>query len=352
MFNVSRDNNWLGFSVGLPEEPPGFRIGEDGSPLPVLASRLTSPPLPGPPGTGIPPDMGELLLQTGGPIGRETIMGLQDRFADNPYWPAERGQRMVSPVVPAGYGSPLSPAQLPRPGEMQTTLPGWSDSQVNIEDQGVPDLAVPSAGGLPSGIGSPQSPITVQYKTEGAPPPLTASPPRKSPEVDTSPGEVVVLPDGSTIADTGPKSPTGYVMSPKMDLHDVAAEGRRIGEVYRSMRANPATAGSAFPYLYATLALNVGQGGTYDHQRRGNMIKGYTQLPQFRPIANINVGLLGQKAGLTLDETLNIAGTYAQWRSSNADPNAPYGLDPQTLHYIKRGYEIGQTGMFDPPARH
>jgi hypothetical protein len=81
------------------------------------------------------------------------------------------------------------------------------------------------------------------------------------------------------------------------------------------------------------------------------MITGYTQLPQFRPIANVNVGLLGQQAGLTLEETLDIAGTYARWRSSNADPNSPYGLDPKTLHYIKRGYEIGQSGMFDPPAR-
>ena len=99
------------------------------------------------------------------------------------------------------------------------------------------------------------------------------------------------------------------------------------------------------------MVVNAGQGGTYDHQRRGNMITGYTQLPQFRPIANVNVGLLAQQAGLTLDQTLDIAGTYARLRSSNADPNAPYGLDPQTLHYIKRGYEIGQTGMFDPPTR-
>ena len=37
-------------------------------------------------------------------------------------------------------------------------------------------------------------------------------------------------------------------------------------------------------------------------------------------------------------------------RSSNANPQAPYGLDPLTLHYIKRGYEIGQTGVFDRPA--
>jgi hypothetical protein len=296
--------------------------------------------------------MGDLQLQTGGPIGPETMVGSQDRFAGNPYWPVKRDQRMVSPIVPTGYGSPLSPALLPRPEEMQTTPPWRSDLLMNVEKQDVPDVAVPGAGGVPDRIDSPQSPIMVQYKTEGTPPPLPASPPRKSPEVDTSPGKVVVLPDGSTIEDADPKSsPTGYVMSPKMDLHDVAAKGRQIGEVYRSMRANPATSGSALPYLYATLGLNVGQGVTYDHQRRGNMIAGYTQLPQFRPIANVNVGLLGQQAGLTLEETLDIAGTYARWRSSNADPNSPYGLDPRTLYYIKRGYEIGQSGMFDLPER-
>jgi hypothetical protein len=142
---------------------------------------------------------------------------------------------------------------------MQTPPPWNSDPQVNVP--------VPSAGGSPGGLGSTHAPVMVQYKTEDAPPPLPASPPRKSPEVDTSPGEVVVLPGGSTIADTDSRSPTGYVMSPKMDLHDVAAKGRQIGEVYRSMRGNPATSGSALPYLYATLGLNVGQGGTYDHQR-------------------------------------------------------------------------------------
>jgi hypothetical protein len=347
MFNVSRDNNWLGFSVGLPEEPPGFRIGEDGSPLPVLASRPTLPPLPSPPGNGIPP--GELLLQTGGSIGPETMMGLQDRFAGNPYWPAERGQRRVSPIMPVGYGSPFAPAQLSLPEGVRTTRLLRSDPQVDVGEQDLPDAAVPSAGGLPGGIGSPQSPVMVQYKTEGAPPPLPTPRPRNSPQVDTSPGEVVVLPDGSKIAHA--ESPTGFVMSPKADLHGVAAQGRRIGEVHRSILANPFTSPSAYLYLFPALGLNAGQGGTYDHQRRGNMITGYTQLPQFRPIANVNVGLLAQQAGLTLDQTLDIAGTYARLRSSNADPNAPYGLDPQTLHYIKRGYEIGQTGMFDPPTR-
>jgi hypothetical protein len=351
MFNFRPDRARIGFAVE-PDEPPGFRVGADALPLPALASQPGSPSLPGDPDAGAPLAVSDLLLQTGGPIEPNPMAGLPDRFVGNPYWPAERDHAMVSLIIPTGYGSPWPSAQLPRPEEMQTTPPWRSDSPVNAERHGAPDASVPSTGGLPSGIGSPQSPIMVQYKPEDAPSPLPASPPRTSPEVDTSLGEVVVLPDGSTIADTDPKSsPTGYVMSPKMDLHDVAAQGRQIGEAYRSMRANPATSGSALPYLYTALALNVGQGGTYDHQRRGNMITGYTQLRQFRPIANVNVGLLGQQAGLTLEETLDIAGTYARWRSSNADPNSPYGLDPRTLHYIKRGYEIGQTGMFDPPAR-
>ena len=189
----------------------------------------------------------------------------------------------------------------------------------------------------------------VQYTPDGAPPPVSPSRPQGPARIDTSPGEIVVLPDGSTVWDG--KSPTGYVMSPKADLHDVAAKGRQIGEIYRGMLANPATSAGALLYLYAALGLNAGQGGTYDHQRRGNMITGYTQLPQFRPIANVNVGLLGQQAGLTLEETLDIAGRYARLRSSNADKTGLYGLDPRTLHYITRGHEIGRTGMFDAPAR-
>ncbi len=349
MFNVRPDKVRIGFAVA-PDEPPGFRVGPDGLPLSAPAFRPESPSLPTGQDAGAPLAVSDLLLQTGGPIEPNPTTELPDRFVGNPYWPAERDRRMVSPIIPVGYGSPM-PAQLPRPEEIQTTPPWRSDSPVNAEKQGVPDASIPSAGGLPDGIGSPQSPIMVQHRPEGAPPPLPAPPPPKSPEVDTSPGEVVVLPDGSKIADTDPKSPTGYVMSPKMDLHDVAAKGRQIGEAYRSMLAHPATSGSALMYLYLNLGLNAGQGGTYDHQRRGNMITGYTQLPQFRPIANVNVGLLGQQAGLTLEETLDIAGTYARWRSSNADPNSPSGLDPRTFHFIKRGYEIGQTGMFDPPAR-
>lgn len=139
-------------------------------------------------------------------------------------------------------------------------------------------------------------------------------------------------------------------MSPVADLQAVAEKGRHAGQTFRAMLNNSETSAGALLYLYATLGFNVGQAGTHDHQRRGNMITGYVQLPQFLPIANINVGLLAQQAGLTLEETLNIAGLYARLRSSNADPSKPYGLAPRTLHFIKRGYEIGQAGIFDRPA--
>jgi hypothetical protein len=164
---------------------------------------------------------------------------------------------------------------------------------------------------------------------------------------DPSPGVVVVLPDGSTIPDPG--SPTGQVMSPVADLQTVAAKGREAGATFREMRKNPMTRAGASAYMSATLGLNVGQGGTFDHQRSGNMLTGYTQFYHFRPIANVNVGVFAQQAGLTLEETLDIAGLYARNFSRNSDPSKPHGLDPKTLHYITVGYKIGQNGVFDPP---
>jgi len=38
---------------------------------------------------------------------------------------------------------------------------------------------------------------------------------------------------------------------------------------------------------------------------------GFTQLRQFRDVSNFNVGLYMQQAGFTLDETLSIAGGFA-----------------------------------------
>ena len=116
------------------------------------------------------------------------------------------------------------------------------------------------------------------------------------------------------------------------------------------MNIIPKTRLEARAYLGAKLGLNLGHGGIHDHQRRGNRITGYTHLQQFRPIANINVGLFGQQARLSLEDTLEIAGTYAKLRSNNANASKPYGLDDVTRHYIEVGYDVGQSGVFNPPA--
>lgn len=372
MFNVRPNRRWLGFSVGLPDDIPEFRVGDDGLPLPGMAPRPMPSSLWGDVQTREELSMSDMLLRTGGPIGPYTLPGISDRFAGNPYWSPERGS--INSIEPAGYGSLFAPvARPPR---------GGGDPQINVPKPVLADAGMLGGHRSPNALSSPEPLLPVSYgspfgsvapgmlsQRSGRPVDhafqytsglkfATPSPSQWSQlaewknqptQFDRSPGEIVVLPDGSTIADV--ESPTGYVMSPKADLRDVASRGRRIGETYRAMLANPATGPGALLYLAAALGLDLGQGGTYDHQRRGNMITGYTQLRQFRPIANINVGLLGQQAGLALEEILGIAGAYARLRSSNADPGGLYRLDRRTLHYITRGYEIGQSGTFDSTDR-
>jgi RHS repeat-associated protein len=161
-------------------------------------------------------------------------------------------------------------------------------------------------------------------------------------------GVEVQLPSGQTIPDTN--SPTGNLMSPVADLSAVAAAGYQTGATYFWILSNPEAAAGANLYLYSQLGLNVGQGGTFDYQRQGNMITGYTQLPQFRDVSNFNVGLFSQQAGLTLNETLATAGLFASAFSSNARPNQPYGLDPRTAQFITTGFNIGQSGVYGPEA--
>lgn len=164
---------------------------------------------------------------------------------------------------------------------------------------------------------------------------------------DPSPGVVVVFPDGSTVVD--PQSPTGKLMAPVADLSAVAEAGRETKEKFRALAVSPI---AARLYLAAALGLNVGQGGTFDYQRRGNRITGYTHLQQFEKVSNLNVGLFAQQAGLTLEEVLDIAGLFARNFSGNADPSQPYGLSATQLKFITRGYQIGESGMFDkPPMR-
>jgi hypothetical protein len=109
-------------------------------------------------------------------------------------------------------------------------------------------------------------------------------------------------------------------MSPVADLRPVAAAGRQAGLRYREMLNSPETAPLALLYLATALGTSLGHAGTFDYQRRGNLITGYTQLPQFREVSNINVGLFGQQAGLTLDEILKITRAFAWLRSSIYKP--------------------------------
>ena len=178
-------------------------------------------------------------------------------------------------------------------------------------------------------------------------------------------GHELVLPDGSTIADSDIKtsrSPTGHVMTPYLNLDEVAAAGRQVGEGYRSRLARYGEDSDIPREFFAWHALrDVATGGRFDYQRKGNQFAGlaahflhghprafqFTQLRQFLPIANINVGVWSQQAGFTLDQTLTLAGRFAGEFSSNARPDTRYGLDPRTEHFIREGYKIGQSSMFD-----
>jgi len=159
-------------------------------------------------------------------------------------------------------------------------------------------------------------------------------------------GVPVVLPNGQTVPDQF--SPTGNLMSPVADPSEVIVTGHVIGDTYSSLLSNPEASGGAIAYLGSAILGAVGQGGTYDYQRKGNRITGFTQYPQYRDVSNFNVGLLTQAAGLTLDETLSYAGDLAYWESSNYSPNQPYGLNPRTAAFITLGYTYGQSGAFGP----
>jgi hypothetical protein len=75
---------------------------------------------------------------------------------------------------------------------------------------------------------------------------------------------------------------------------------------------------------------------------------GFQQLPQFRDVSNFNVGLFSQQAGMTLEQTLNVAGDFANLLSGNFSPNSPHGLDPRTADFITGGYNEGASGAFNP----
>jgi hypothetical protein len=158
-------------------------------------------------------------------------------------------------------------------------------------------------------------------------------------------GTDVLLPDGSFVDD--PDSPTGHMRSPIQDLTEVAREGRRVRGRFNAMLHSPKTAVAAPGYFLLQLGLNVGQGGDFDYQRRGNRFAGFRQFHQFWHVSNFNVGLFAQQAGLTLDETLRTAGLFARLFSKNADPTQPYSLKPDVAEYIRKGFAAGESHAFD-----
>jgi hypothetical protein len=173
-------------------------------------------------------------------------------------------------------------------------------------------------------------------------------------EQNVEKGAVVWLPNGETVPDD--KSPTGKMMSPVDNLPQVAAAGRETGRIYKAMLANPDAAAGALPYLGGALLTNVATGGQFDYQRSApsqvvGAITGFTQHPQFRPIADFNVGLFTQQAGLSREEALTIAGKYAHFFSSNANADQPYGIESRTRQFIEAGYDAGERGLFSPAAK-
>jgi hypothetical protein len=140
-------------------------------------------------------------------------------------------------------------------------------------------------------------------------------------------------------------------MAPFNDLASVAAAGREIGKEVQARLAVTLSFERAEELGKELVKKYLGQGGIFDYQRRHyeHGKDGFTQLRQFRNIANINVGLLCQQAGLPKERVLTIAGDYARENSSNYYPYEPYGLDPETRKYIEIGFEIGRKGLFNPP---
>jgi len=329
MFKFIPNTGVPGFRVGLPDDDElGFNVANDDSTPPVLPGARDVP-----------------TVDDNYPFG-VALPGFIAPPAPSPH-----------PVAPLGNGSPL-----PLAGNQMPTNPTAAAGFLPLDPRGyggafnyaryVPDNPINQAEPAaepPNPIqktsgGTDFSPIgSAQAQTPQAQQPGTSL------EIDPSPGEAVVLPNGLTIPSVDSPT-TGQVMSPVADLTPVAAAGHQAGLGYRAMLDNPQTAPLALNYLATALGASLGHGGTFDYQRRGNTITGYTHLPQFREVSNINVGIFAQQAGLTLDETLKLAEIYAWRRSNNYHHGQPNGLDDKTAQFIRSGFNIAQTGVFGPPA--
>jgi hypothetical protein len=397
MFNF-RPTGLPGFRVGLPEDDePGFNVPNDGSTPPVLTGvpdvpafddnypfgatsfSFMAPQASGPnpvapldaPGTTalpavfasagtfnnadsglLPTTYGAYVPFAGGPSPQDPVQASTERTANfytgvggAPLSFADSQGLSTNPTALVGGGS-LSP-----PAAGLATLDATASENLipapHVDGGGLTparyDASDPPNRPDPSVIPPDASQNTSSDDDFQLARSAQAQAPQPQTPTDTSPGEVVVLPDGSTIPD--PKSSTGKVMAPTPDLSAVAAAGRRTGFMHRAMLINPLSAGAAPAWMVANLRANVSHGGTFDYQRRGGQF-----LHQFTPVSNVNVGLFAQQAGMSLKETLATAGLYARLFSSNAKDSEPYGLDPDQPKYITAGFRIGESGAFGGPA--
>jgi hypothetical protein len=206
-----------------------------------------------------------------------------------------------------------------------------------------------------SGESTPSANQTVQSPTSvgrsGTAPPT--EPPSNSIDLERDfeqmQGRIVQLPNGDLVPNA--YSDSGYLMSPFSDLGDVAAAGRSAPERVKELMGYDLL--HVRSYIRKVIGDAVSQGGTWDYQRRQYAFgkDGFTQLRQFRDVANFNVGLYCQQAGLPLDMVLDEAGKYAAKNSKNAAPDQLHGLDPRTREQIELGYKIGLSGVFNRSQR-
>jgi hypothetical protein len=328
MFKFLSTTALPGFRVGLTDgDGPGFNLPDDGSTPSVLPGAADAPTVD----DSYP--FGATSFNFNAPQGPGPNRGAPLGIGSPP---PVAGNQMPTDATPSAGSLPLDPPGSGGAVNYARYVPDNPISQAEPAAEPSDPVQKTSGGTDFSPIGSAQAQTPQAQK------------PGTSFEIDPSPGEAVVLPDGSTVAD--PSTATGKLMSPITDLAAVAAAGRAAGMTFRAMLDNPETAAGAFPYLGTMLGANLGHAGTFDYQRRENMITGYTQLPQYAHVSNFNVGLFAQQAGLPLEQILWIAGKFACNFSRNAKENEPYCLHPEQLQYITRGYKTGQSGMFDPPA--
>lgn len=326
---AERARNWLGGAPTLnrdPVQPAGMTSFE---PTPLGPPPFSRSSFPGA-GTG------------GLPFNAMPSQSFLDRPTSGDGALPASFSHTATPLSTAGELPPLSSFAGPIPGESLASadadalgvLP-VSDGQQSWSDQAANPNIIRVADG--DSVAPTDNVQIAQAQGQGAP--------QSKLKKDPSPGIAVVLPDKSTIPD--PQSPTGLLMAPTADLSDVAAAGRQAKETLDKLSVFPP---AYLAYLAGTLGSNVGQGGSFDYQRQGNMVTGYTHRQQFVKVSNLNVGLFAQQAGLTLEQTLIIAGEFARLRSSNADEKE--GLNRTQREFITLGYRIGASGMFDrPPVR-